>query len=572
MPKKDIYDALRKLPSALTSKYRKDDARLNEFERNMIRVQKEMMNRVLGLVNKLEIGEDGNILSNTDNIGTASKSLATLRRSLTRSGYKELVADHVAGFGDNVDQIINIARAVGVEMDVAVLDPKELTNLQGEYLSEFDEIGEKAVKELKKGIYDATLNGTPSGDLISNLQKTIIGEDKRGGKLKNYAKTYAQTSQMGYDRHVGNRMAEETGFVDYIYLGPDDSITRPFCNSHINKVFTLEEIQSLSNGQNLSVRQYGGGWNCRHFFQVVDPETAQEIRENGLEMPGKDKKTPPKPKVKPQAKPKAKAAPKARPKPKASPKPPKVPKKAKGEDGDPRVKDGPVPVVNVKNDRANKVINNETTDDARRIIKNLRKPREILPPDRGRSHYKPGSTRIYANLDSQETLLHEYGHHIDHMKAMSGKVRSSSVFRVAYGEDRARFTGNNARRIQELKDKWYTVEQLYRKRGPNKGKNYGYMSKTKESWQSGVTDIVDALTMGRAYDEYGLPGHGGRYYKQAVWLKDTEIYANMFSAWSRKDRTGWDEIKELFPSMSKAFQADMDETLNKVDWNQTYAG
>ena len=92
---------------------------------------------------------------------------------------------------------------------------------------------------------------------------------------------------------------------------------------------------------------------------------------------------------------------------------------------------------------------------------------------------------------------------------------------------------------------------------------------------AGVMDIVDALTGGAwALRGYG-GGHGTKYYS----LKDQlnhgnsrlhETFANLFEAWSSKDRKSWQRMKKYFPELTKEFDKMMDvyadptTTFNKV--------
>lgn len=63
--------------------------------------------------------------------------------------------------------------------------------------------------------------------------------------------------------------ADTVGMDHYLYTGPKDGITRPFCRPLINKVVDKTQLSKLNNGQGLSVRTSGGGYNCRHSWSPV---------------------------------------------------------------------------------------------------------------------------------------------------------------------------------------------------------------------------------------------------------------------------------------------------------------
>lgn len=57
--------------------------------------------------------------------------------------------------------------------------------------------------------------------------------------------------------------------AQYLYTGPDDAKTRPFCEARVNQVFTRREIEAMDNGQIDNVLLSGGGYNCRHLWMRV---------------------------------------------------------------------------------------------------------------------------------------------------------------------------------------------------------------------------------------------------------------------------------------------------------------
>lgn len=54
------------------------------------------------------------------------------------------------------------------------------------------------------------------------------------------------------------------------YAGPVDTDTRDFCAAHAGEIYTLAEAQSLVNDQGGSAWIEGGGWNCRHTWELVE--------------------------------------------------------------------------------------------------------------------------------------------------------------------------------------------------------------------------------------------------------------------------------------------------------------
>ena len=48
------------------------------------------------------------------------------------------------------------------------------------------------------------------------------------------------------------------------YIGPDDGLERPFCDTLNGKAFARAEFARADNAQVGHPIDYGGGWNCRH--------------------------------------------------------------------------------------------------------------------------------------------------------------------------------------------------------------------------------------------------------------------------------------------------------------------
>jgi hypothetical protein len=79
-------------------------------------------------------------------------------------------------------------------------------------------------------------------------------------------RTLAQTSLRQFNNELTLVSAEATGTTTFKYSGPISPRTRPFCRAHAGKIFTLDEIDRMDNGQGLPVRSSLGGWNCRHIW------------------------------------------------------------------------------------------------------------------------------------------------------------------------------------------------------------------------------------------------------------------------------------------------------------------
>lgn len=62
---------------------------------------------------------------------------------------------------------------------------------------------------------------------------------------------------------------------EYIYIGPVDSRTRPFCKDNVSKVKSQKDWEKTINDEGTSVWVHKGGYNCRHTLLLI-PSNYQE--------------------------------------------------------------------------------------------------------------------------------------------------------------------------------------------------------------------------------------------------------------------------------------------------------
>lgn len=83
------------------------------------------------------------------------------------------------------------------------------------------------------------------------------------------AVTEVRTNLASFDRLAAEQSAVLVGLDIRVYLGPLDSLTRPFCRALINRAYTMDQVAALDNGQTGPGLWGGGGYNCRHRWVSV---------------------------------------------------------------------------------------------------------------------------------------------------------------------------------------------------------------------------------------------------------------------------------------------------------------
>lgn len=131
-------------------------------------------------------------------------------------------------------------------------------------------------------------------DISSTLLRTVISGDKPDittlldgttETLESQLETELNTMLSSFSQTVSNERAKELGLELFVYIGPEDKITRDFCEAVLTEkdppIYTREEIDALNDhpdhDSDLDVFTYRGGYNCRHRWVAISEEKAKEL-------------------------------------------------------------------------------------------------------------------------------------------------------------------------------------------------------------------------------------------------------------------------------------------------------
>ena len=176
------------------------------------------------------------------------------------------------GLGLAIDDFIESSDKIraSVERSFEVLgleyDPQSLPQLDLIQAQSASAVFEDVIiPDFKRATRDALLalsTEVPLSIVKSDLNQRL--ESSEGRQL-----TEVKTRISQYGRTVTARIADEVGLTNYLYTGPRDGLTRPFCKALINKVVDDKQMSKLRNGQGLAVKTSCGGYNCRHSWSPV---------------------------------------------------------------------------------------------------------------------------------------------------------------------------------------------------------------------------------------------------------------------------------------------------------------
>jgi hypothetical protein len=165
--------------------------------------------------------------------------------------------------------------AIGISYDPQSLPQLDLIQAQSAS-AVFEDV---IIPDFKRATRDALL--ALSTEVPLDLVKSDLVQRLESSEGRQLTEVKTRISQ--YGRSITAAAADQAGLDHYLYTGPRDGLTRPFCKALIDLVVDDQQMRKLRNGQGLSVKTSCGGYNCRHswspvtesFIQAADLERAK---------------------------------------------------------------------------------------------------------------------------------------------------------------------------------------------------------------------------------------------------------------------------------------------------------
>ena len=201
---------------------------------------------------------------------------------LRESGYYAVVAEYVSAFDGLAAAAYALAAAAGVEGFPGGAPQAFLDFVKQREYAHLAFLGQEASMRVADVVSSMTLGGSSAVALMDALRGAITGDYAWGqgrGLYSWHAGTYVRTELMRVIREFVAAQADRDGVSLFMYVGPLDSKTRPFCARVMlgKMVYSREEIDSMDNGQTGDVMTDGGGYNCRHSWMPVTAEFAAAV-------------------------------------------------------------------------------------------------------------------------------------------------------------------------------------------------------------------------------------------------------------------------------------------------------
>ena len=230
-------------------------------------IQDEFIERLRETYTRISIGLGNELraLASAEGITDLALAKNQLDRIFIESGYFDDIGDMI---NDGYQRAINEAFLSYQEIfnsnfqfsDVSLARINSLKQLD---LSQFNQLTADAVEKISRNIINTQFGAISVNDAIAEIQAIMI-------QNQGWVNTWVNTALESVYRESNVLLAQDVGFEKFLYLGPSDQITRPFCRQHIGETKTVAEWNELDNGQLRPVSTFAGGFNCRHQLVAVE--------------------------------------------------------------------------------------------------------------------------------------------------------------------------------------------------------------------------------------------------------------------------------------------------------------
>ena len=241
-------------PVASLIRARRDQLRAEvEAERGFTLALKRARKQIIDLMTMQSVSNDPQLL-----MSFTDEQILDL---ILRGGLGLAVDDFIEATTRIRASVERSLEVIGVDLSPEAIPQLDLIQAQAASAVFEDVIAPDFTKAVKTSLRSMTLS-IPMEIIKSDLERQL--EKAEGRQL-----TEIKTQISEYGRSVTAVAAAAADLNYYLYTGPRDGITRPFCRALINLVVDETQMSKLNNNQGRPVKIACGGYNCRHSWSPV---------------------------------------------------------------------------------------------------------------------------------------------------------------------------------------------------------------------------------------------------------------------------------------------------------------
>lgn len=270
-----------------------------QFVGRLQKVQLELLDEALNLLNSLEINKSGTIKLTASNVRKIEQLNDKFRAVLKGDEYIMAVKE----LSKNIEVQGNLTRKIMKEAfdttDFSSVNELLLKQSRQVLASELvgNAVETSVLKPVQSVLQSALNSGASLSDTKKNLTKSIIGDSQKIGALERYSGTIAYDSFANADRAYTTLLANETDAEFFLYAGGSIKSSRAFCSDRAGQYFHKKEIEAWGDGRvtvgisnptetsaqwqgknpntnSATIFVYAGGYNCQH---IIIPVPAAQV-------------------------------------------------------------------------------------------------------------------------------------------------------------------------------------------------------------------------------------------------------------------------------------------------------
>lgn len=239
------------------------DAFVASFEADLRAIVNRFLRRLRAELEDWSVDDEGRLVADLANLGRAIAFRKQLAAWLQEEGFNALAARVLDQPFDALAESVLAGSAVaGGAKVLAPAGFDILTAFKELRLADLLDIGDGLTRQLASRALEGVIGLRPVDALVTDFAAAA-------GLSERQARSLYDTAVSMFTRQVEQLHASGDDSELFVYVGPFDSVIRPFCERHIGKVYDRKTIDAMDNGQLPNVFITGGGYNCRHTWKRV---------------------------------------------------------------------------------------------------------------------------------------------------------------------------------------------------------------------------------------------------------------------------------------------------------------
>ena len=219
--------------------------------------------------------EDGLLVADEHNISNMDSLWRTLRVQMEQLGYRDAVMQQVSALEELQREILDEYPQQASDRFAQVSAPALQMLLRG---AEADllNVADAASAQVAELLRTSAVGGGSLDSLIDKIHAKI-------GYYRANAITLAQSALQSFYSFINVRLAESVGYEWFAYLGPDDQVTREWCDHWVGRRGRIEDFEETADqwgreNQPPGVRVWRGGYNCRHQLVPISGKSLKDYK------------------------------------------------------------------------------------------------------------------------------------------------------------------------------------------------------------------------------------------------------------------------------------------------------